>query len=645
MARDVPKEDAGAPPRPPPRPGAARDLQRVKSIASRALLVLLAIWAFGMIVPSFSRLFVPLASFGLSADNDGVITDVVAPFERAEESPAYRAGLAKGDRIDLQAMRCIPLGTERCASVLAVLGGLGGLQYVLQGGRIELVVRPLAGGPERTVHLAASPAPETYTQSLVLAADTVVGIAFVAAAFMLVWTRPSRMTWGFFLYAIWFNPGQIYTYYAILEQWPLAVVVEEVAEALAASAGLAGLLAFALRFPDNALDPRWRRLDRALPRLALGLAALNLISFANAIGFPTETLTRAMILFTYAIDAAVLAILLLRRRTLHPLDEQRMRWVIAGAAIGLPAFILAELLQSSALFDTLWGGSPSQEAVGLLYLVNGVLGYFVSTAVRKRRVISFAIPLRHGTILMVLTLALAVPIVYLHERLSYYQARLHLPEWIWPFVVAPIALLLLQRLHERAVELVDHVFNRGYHRARERLRHAAKAMLGAASPPEIDRMLVEECASALRLASAALFRRHGGDAGALVLVRTAHAVGWGGAAPRELSPERDGPPLRSLAAGRPLRLSRGAWERPGLPADEAAPCLAVPVACYADRAVAVALFGAHVTGTDISADESEALQEIASRAAEAYVRVETDLLRREIDALRARLAALGAMAG
>ena len=416
---------------------------------------------------------------------------------------------------------------------------------MLPGGRMDLIVRPAAGGPDKTVHLAAAMAPDTVMRLLVLAADTIVGIAFVAAAFLLVWTRPSRMTWGFFLYAIWFNPGQVYSFYAIIQQSPLAVVAQEIGNALAVGAGLAGLLAFALRFPEDTLEPRWRRLDRALPLLALILALLALLTFANTLGFGTETLTRATLLFNYAINAAVLAILLIRRRTLHPLDEQRMRWVIAGAAIGLPAFILAEILQSSNLLDFLWGGSASQSAVGLLYLINGVLGYFVSTAVRRRRVISFAIPLRHGSILTVLTLALAVPIVYLHERLSQYQERLHLPEWIWPFVVAPIALLLLQRVHEAAVKLVDHVFNRFYHRARERLRHAAHSMLGAASPAEIDRLLVDECAVALRLSSAALFRRPGGGQ---IPCSCGARTRWAGRPTRRLGSRRPRTARRSKAS-------------------------------------------------------------------------------------------------
>ena len=35
------------------------------------------------------------------------------------------------------------------------------------------------------------------------------------------------MSWGFFLYVNWFNPGQVYAFYAILEQWPLALLIQE----------------------------------------------------------------------------------------------------------------------------------------------------------------------------------------------------------------------------------------------------------------------------------------------------------------------------------------------------------------------------------------------------------------------------------
>ena len=48
---------------------------------ARVFLVVLAIWAMLMVVPDLYRVFASLASFGLVADNDGVIINVVGPFE------------------------------------------------------------------------------------------------------------------------------------------------------------------------------------------------------------------------------------------------------------------------------------------------------------------------------------------------------------------------------------------------------------------------------------------------------------------------------------------------------------------------------------------------------------------------------------
>ena len=75
----------------------------------RLLLIVLATWAALMVVPDLYRVFSSLASFGLVADNDGVIVNVVGPFATPTESPAVAAGITPGDRIDLSAMRCVPL--------------------------------------------------------------------------------------------------------------------------------------------------------------------------------------------------------------------------------------------------------------------------------------------------------------------------------------------------------------------------------------------------------------------------------------------------------------------------------------------------------------------------------------------------------
>ena len=400
------------------------------SLLARLLLCLLTLWALAMIVPGLQRVFDSLSSFGLSTDNDGIVTDVVTPFKSAAESPAAVAGIQPGDRLDLHAMNCTLLETRRCAGLDAILGGLGGAQFTLAHNRISLTIDPAAGGPARVVDLTSARAPLTLPERLVLFADTAMGCIVVVIAFWLVWTRPCWMTWGLFLYVIWINPGQSDTYYALLQRFPVAVVAQEIAEALAQGAAFAGLVLFALRFPEDRTEPRWRWAQSMLPLLAVGLALLGLLSFPNLVGRPTETISEIGFLMGYVIDAAVLLILFERRRHLPAYDDQRVRWVIWGCIIGLPTFIFAELCQSSDLLRQVWGIAPSQVIIGLLYLPNGVLAYFASQAVWQRRVVSVAIPLRHGTILAALSMAMGVPIFLLHEKLSLLPEHVRMPGWV-----------------------------------------------------------------------------------------------------------------------------------------------------------------------------------------------------------------------
>ncbi|HLW17921.1 MAG TPA: hypothetical protein VKV69_11250, partial [Actinomycetota bacterium] len=279
----------------------------------RLLLLALTVWALAMILPSFYRVVEPLAAFGLSVDNDGVVLDVIAPFQTASQSPAATAGFAPGDRIDLHRMHCYAPRSRACADLVTVLGGLGGLQYTWPNREIELAMLSARGEPPRTVHLRAELAPLGWPVRLVLLANTLAGILFVTTAVWLVWTRPGRITWGFFLYAIWFNPGQTYAYYALLQSWPVALLAQEFAEAPAQGAAYAGLLAFALRFPSEATDRPWHRAERVLPWIGSILALLIVLSSANKFGFPTERITETTYLGGYVVIALVLVVLIRRR--------------------------------------------------------------------------------------------------------------------------------------------------------------------------------------------------------------------------------------------------------------------------------------------------------------------------------------------
>jgi hypothetical protein len=178
-------------------------------------------------VPGLYRVTAALSSLGLSVDNNGTIVDVTAPFKTAALSPAAQAGLRPGDRIDIRQMPCIPPATKTCSSLLSVMGDLGGLGYNLAHFQATLAILPKSG-PPRWVTLQAVPAPLHWLSRLILLASTIAAVIFIFIALALVVTRPSRMSWGFFLYAIWFNPGQGYTFYAWLQNWPLATLAEQV---------------------------------------------------------------------------------------------------------------------------------------------------------------------------------------------------------------------------------------------------------------------------------------------------------------------------------------------------------------------------------------------------------------------------------
>ena len=310
-----------------------------------------------------------------------------------------------------------------------------------------------------------------------------------------------------------------------------------------------------------------------------------------------------------------------------------MLWVIAGCAIGLPTFIFAEVCQTTGLLDDAWGTAPTQTTIGLLYLVQGVLAYFVWTAVRRQRVISVAIPLRRGTVTTALTLALAVPVMFLHERIASIQDALHLPGWLWPLVIAPVVLIALQRLHEAAVELTDHALNHAYHQARLGLELAGHAMLEADNVATIDRWLVEAPTCHLRLTSAVVFRDVDGT-----LRRTIPAIGWAAAPLHQLRPDLDAPVIDCLTRRQPIRLLPKQWQREGSPSEEQMPCLAVPIFGWAGQPIALVLFGPHETGTDITPDECDLLQALADRAGHGYDYVEKETLRRELYDLRTQLA-------
>jgi hypothetical protein len=490
-----------------------------------------------------------------------------------------------------------------------------------------LLVKSADDRPAREVKIVAAPRPLSIAFDVLLALQQTAGVLVVLGAAYLVWIRPGPMTWGFFAYTIYFNPGQWFQLYAWLQQWPWALLAQNVASCFLQAAGYAGLLAFALRAPVDRAEGRWRQVERALPGLAVLFLAVALISLGSVFGYRSEFAMRASILLGFAVSLAALGILFARRSELSPRDYQRLRWVIWGCLIGLPAFLIAEVSMETSLPAALFGpGAVTEDVAGLFYLVNGILCLFVVEAVRRPAVVSVWIPLRRAT---ALGLLLSIPAYLAHEELGAINEWTNLPDWGW--VLAASALVFaISRTHEWLTERIDRLFDRNFRRAEERLADVEGMIQRAGALGEIERLLVEEPLHALELASAALFREEEGA------FRRRASAGWDAADAEVLRPGE--PPLdRDLEEG-PFRLDAAGDPREArLPGDLGRPVLGVPVG-GPRRWFALALYGGHEAGTDLDDNERRLLDRVVRNAETAYAHVEREQLRARILDLESRLA-------
>lgn len=588
----------------------------------RSLLIALTLWGLATIVPDLVRVAQPLASIGLFANGDGLITDVTDPFPDEAASPAWRAGIKVGDQLDLQAMRCRLDALEKCSSTIAALGGV---EYLLPGRPVTLDLAATGERPAPRVTVVAVQPPSNFLIRAVNFLCQIAGILVVLAAAWLVWTRPSAMSWGFFLYVNWFNPGQVHAFYAFLEPRPALFLVQDTAIVLAQAAGYAGLLLFVLRVPNNATEAQWRGFEHALPFVAAIFALALFAADGSLFGYPVETITRISILMGFLVAAGALAILLVRRRTQTPEDYQRVRWVIWGCLIGLPAFLIADLASTTTIFSTRWGNfTPSEDIVGLLYLVNGVLCLFVFEALRRTRVVNVMIPLRRVTIL---GLTLSVPVLLLHHEVERIQEYLDLPGWAW-IALGAAAVFVLTRLHEGAVHLADRYFNQAVEDAEKRLKHAIR---NAKKAVEVDRLLADDTFAALKLASAAAFRREGP-----AFRRDGNGKGWDGGTATSIKP--DVPMLAPVSKGKPFSVGDENEDGVDLPTGLARPVLAVP-AVNPVRCFAVSFYGPHESGMDLDTSERAMLARLGAEAAAMYAELENGALRDKVAHLERKLRA------
>ncbi len=592
----------------------------------KAVVLVLAAWGLLVVMPDSLRLVHPLGSLGFTADNDGLVNTVDS------DGPAARAGVRAGDRIALDRMSCVHDRAE-CTQLLFVFGGMGGLQYVRPDRTVSLWFRT----PERpapappSLHATIVPVPESQGRDAgqhlwwqaALLADELGALAFITCAAALLWRAPCTMTAGFFLYALWFNPGQYFEFYCWLQGHPFAMIAQETLQAVFQGLGYVGFLVLAIAFPNNVVRPRLRWIVDLLPFVFVLLTGLQLASFLNVFGVGTELVTRASYVAGWSVDVAVLCILPVLLLDQPPEERARTRWLLTGCVVGLSAFILADFNEATTMSP--WSFTEATDET--LYFVNVVTLAAVLYTVVHHRVVNVTFAITRGAERIGLWALVTAFGAYAIHRVDYELGE----AFHWGDVAISLALigvtLTWERFQEAAIEKLDVVFFPRFKRALRELEELAIRLRAITGIAHLERAITATAASELRISSAAVFRRRGSGT-----YRRFAAIGWPYRALVEL--REDSPLLervRACADGH-VRLHPDAWAGAGFPSGVALPTVAVPIRAFG-ALHAVAVYGAHHRGDALNVEEVEALEKLLAGAALAYEAIEAHALRRQLRAL------------
>ncbi|MGB6987043.1 MAG: hypothetical protein WBD74_13815 [Candidatus Aquilonibacter sp.] len=514
----------------------------------------------------------PYGTFGFTAGIGGRI-DVVQP-----DSPAARAGLRAGDRVDVEA---IGLHERRRLIYLSVAP---------PGAQITLPV--IEGTRRRTVTLVATPYPRTAAANITNTIETLERLAFLAIAMALVLLRPSLLTWSFFAIAMANQPG--FAPYAFFsDAWILPNVFFVNASIIVGA--VAGVV-FAMLFPRERPSRAVRNTAIALTFAGAGLLvfdAINQYSITFAWGARGSAswvgrLAQLNDAFLYALSVAAVAMFAVNYLRAPSNERLRMQWVALGFVIGDASFVVPAFL--SDYLDI----HLSLTAVNVLLCLTIFIPLSVAYAILRYRVIDVRFFISRALVYGTLT-TIAVAVLALLEAIA--KSRLELTRFGVAIELASAVLIGIgmSKVHVWINAAFERNLFRMLHDAEKRLRTVGKAMMFAQNEGAIDVMLAGEAAAALKLA----------------YVRV----------DRELDP--DAPMVMELHAERSAMV-RG---------DD----LVVPL-LGRNRLLGCAFFGPHSSGAAIDPNEREVLESFASDAAVAYDHVAVERSAAENAALQAKLA-------
>lgn len=569
-----------------------------------AVVLFLGLFALADAGSEFLRLAGhPIGDFGFYTDGT-VVTGV------SSASPAAKAGLHVGDAISLR---------HNSGDVLNPT--LRGFARAPGDVLNVTVIRP------RPHELRLTAVPEPPTHMPYLGARQALYILCLLFASALLLFRPLPATWGLFLYSLSAILPAETVLPGALRHTDLYIVWAVLASGLIMASRF-GLTFFVVTAAHRSLQNADKALIAAAATLAIAAGVVN-FGQPPELGLWTYRQTAGAFSFVTLASYLVAAVALVATyRSSRIRSRARLEWIAVGVITSGLAVATKELFATTYL-------TYAQQSI--LNIVPVTLFATAAYALLRERIVDVSFVVSRALVYAMLTSivvgALALIDWFVSKRLEQVQLGFILE------VCTALALgFAFQRIHAWSDMMVDRYVFRSAHEAETKLKRLGNALAHAPSWDVIDRVVSNDAAQVLSLASAAVF--HADDDGGFL--RTA-ACGW-----------PDGS-VQQIDGGHRLALYLSAEERPivpqgafdegdHLPQSQASPALAIPCTVR-HRLIGFVLYGGHINGADPDKKDVELLRELVDRATAAYDHVvavertnENRELRTQVELLRSLLA-------
>jgi hypothetical protein len=432
---------------------------------------------------------------------------------------------------------------------------------------------------------------------------------FLVVAFLLVFLRPSVMSWAFYVFAVgYFGTAPVFMYWSHVLSPAAYVALSFVLSTIFGPWSVLPLLPFLLRFPNGDVLGWRRRIDTfvwILLALTYALYVVEWYLYSTTESLPAWDVIPAAVIPLAAFAFAGL-ILAKNLATATPSDRQRLGFLVIGTFASFVAYAIYYV-------------------PGIPFAVGQVVGFAVvlmpiciAYAVFRLRVLDINFVLNRALVYGVLSLGVIAFVSILDWFFSRVVAFGRLA--IGVELMATIAIgFMLDRINRAVEGFVESVFFRQRRMAEKLLRRAASALPYATDESAIVDGLVQVPVDSIELGAAALYRRSA-DGARFEGVATARQT--------TLAPagfDANDLLVRMLLADESVVWLDDLRSRLD-PESAAIYTLAVPVTVRHEL-VSFTLYGAHANGAQLDPDEVELLKELAREAARAYDHVEAERAR------------------